>query len=157
MEPRQPEAFDLFDIVSVADADVQLGDEVFRLRFEISRSRKTRSQYRAHLLRAELYRIQSTFPQAKGQPAHQPSDELIWVDWSSILRGYDRAYRARSLEDAEQRVLLATSAFLRHSRGECDGREGHIWGQCAGTAPASQNDERHLTRPAKARRRGPGR
>ena len=153
----QPVGLDVFDVVSVSEADVEMGDESFRLRFEITRSRKDRRRYRAHLLRAELYRIQPTSPQSKGQPRHQPSDELIWVDWTSILRGYDTPYRARSPAEAEQRVLLETGAFLSHSRGECEGKEGHIWGQCGGSAPASQNNEMHLTRSAMAKRRGPRR
>ena len=59
-------------------------DESFRVRLEVTRSRAWPCMFRANVWRAELYRIQSTFPQKRGRPLHDPSDELVWVETGAL-------------------------------------------------------------------------
>jgi hypothetical protein len=72
-------------LVQIVEFDVVLGDDSFALRVELFQDKTRRRTFRANIWRNELYRIQSTFPQkpSTGQPEHQPSDEVILIDWST--------------------------------------------------------------------------
>jgi hypothetical protein len=121
---------EFFELKRAIEADVILGDEGFRLRVEITRSRRRRSVYRANIWATEYFRIQSTSPSTDGKPAHEPSDELLWVNWTSILRRYfSEAFNARSTAAAEAIVLADVLAWVHHSLAECSGKE-HTWGEC---------------------------
>jgi hypothetical protein len=126
----------LFDVAKVSESEVELGDESFRVRVEITRSRRTPGMFRANVWRTEYYRIQPTFPQKRGRPVHQPSDEIIWLDSTAVLRAYGEPYRAGSLAEAEQLVLDELRAWVRHTRAECGGPK-HTWGECPAGAKAS--------------------
>jgi len=125
------EVFELYDVVKATESELVLGDESFRIKVELTRSRTRPSSFRANIWAAELYRIQSTFPQTKGRPAHRPSDELICVSWTSVLRRCGEQFQARSVARAEGMILSELAAWLRHSRGECE-RKPHTWGECCG-------------------------
>jgi hypothetical protein len=123
---------DLFDLVRTSEFDLGLGEESFRVRLELDRSRSSRRTFRASVRRAELYRIQSTFPLKDGRPAHEPSDEMVLVDWSGILRRFCEPFSAPSVAAAERLVLGEVDAWLSHSRGECEGEANHTWDECRG-------------------------
>src|SRR5439155_4159366 len=92
-------------------------DDSFAIRVELLQD-KTRTQtFRAKIWRNELYRIQSTFPQksSTGQPEHQPSDEVILVDWSTYVRGDYSVFKAASSAAALNMVLKAIRATLDHA------------------------------------------
>ena|SRR2546428_2452913 len=125
------EVCELYDVVKATESELVLGDESFRIKVELTRSRTRPSSFRANIWAAELYRIQSTFPQTKGRPAHRPSDELICVSWTSVLRRCGERFQARSVARAEGMILSELAAWLRHSRGECE-RKPHTWGECCG-------------------------
>jgi hypothetical protein len=123
---------DLYDLVRVSEFDLGLGEESFRVRLELARSRSSRRTFRASVRRAELYRIQSTFPLKHGRPQHEQSDEMALVDWSGILRLFREPFSAPSVAAAERLVLGEVDASLCHSRGECEGDANHTWGECRG-------------------------
>ena len=122
----------LYDLVRSVQFKVQLGDTADDLRLEILRSRKKPFKYRAALWRLEFFRIQSTFPQDNGVPSHEPSDEFIWVDSTTILRKYDSPFSARSIAAAEKLVLAEVMSWASHSVGKCSGRPNHAWPECLG-------------------------
>ena len=144
---------DLYDLVRVSELDLALGEESFRMRLELARSRGRPHTFRASVCRAERYRIQSTFPQKRGRPQHEPSDELVWVDWSSILRQYREPFLAPSLAAAERLLVGEVTAWLCHTRGECKGDPSHTWGECPSGRRASQNNQMQRTAPGKTKRR----
>jgi hypothetical protein len=123
---------DLYDLVRVSEFALGVGEESFRVRLELARSRSSRRTFRASVRRAELYRIQSAFPLKDGRPAHEPSDEIVLVDWSGILRRFREPFSAPSVAEAERLVLDEVDAWLCHSRGECEGDANHIWAECRG-------------------------
>src|SRR5260370_7609984 len=84
----------LYALVKTVEFDVVLGDDSFALRVELFQDKTRRQTFRANIWRNELYRIQSTFPQnpSTGRPEHQPSDEVILIDWSSNLRGNSSSF-----------------------------------------------------------------
>lgn len=95
-----------YELVKVLEVDVDIDNEQFPLRLKLLQCTSDSNYFRAYISRPEFYRIQSTFPQnQEGQPVHQPSDEVIFVDWSYYLsRDYTR-FEALSLDDAIQSVL----------------------------------------------------
>jgi hypothetical protein len=52
-------------------------DDELSLRIELFEALAPRGHFSARIWRLEYYRIQSTFPQLEGVPAHLPSDEVI--------------------------------------------------------------------------------
>jgi len=113
---------ELFDLIKITEFDLHLGEESFRIRVELTR-------FRANVWRAEHYRIQSTFPQNSGRPGHEPSDELVWVNWSEILRTCNKVFVSPSVARAGEAVFNELYAWIRHTRGECDSKP-HVWGEC---------------------------
>jgi hypothetical protein len=63
--------------------------------------------------------MQSTFPQRDGVPLHEPSDELVLVEYSSYLRREldPSSFEADSPKEARELVERALLAFLDHSTG----------------------------------------
>lgn len=77
------------------------GDELC-LRIEILRSKHgTRAKFAARVWRVEFYRIQSSFPQRGGQPAHAPSDERVMT----IEDGLSEAVEGSSEKDVLNRII----------------------------------------------------
>ena len=68
-----------FEIESVEDNNSKW------LRFRVELVRESSEKIRVKLWRVEFFRIQPTFPQNDGLPAHESSDELIVVDDSDLL------------------------------------------------------------------------
>ncbi len=98
----------------------QLAGNSFTLRLELFGDVSNPERFRAHLWRLESYRIQPTFPQdeATGQPAHEFSDETIWVDTALWLSQDYADFQAPTAEEAIQIVLNDFRAFLAQVLGE---------------------------------------
>jgi len=107
----------LYALVKTVEFDVVLGDDAFALRVELFHDKSRRRIFRANIWRNEFYRIQSTFPQSlsSGVPEHQPSDEVILVDWSTNVRGNYSTFEAASSTAALNTVLKAIRAALDHA------------------------------------------
>ena len=109
----------VYALVKTVEFDVDLGDDSFALRVELFQDKTRRRTFRAKIWRNEFYRIQSTFPQqpSTGQPEHQPSDEVILIDWSTNVRGNYSVFKAASSAAALNMVLKAIRAALDHITG----------------------------------------
>lgn len=84
------------------------GDDSVTVRVELLRRVGDAGLYRCRVWRLESYRIQPTFPQTAGAPAHLPSDEEVLVSWTHALPA-DLAdgYRCSSDDEALTRALTA--------------------------------------------------
>ena len=109
----------VYALVKTVEFDVDLDDDSFALRVELFQDKTRRRTFRAKIWRNEFYRIQSTFPQqpSTGQPEHQPSDEVILIDWSTNVRGNYSVFKAASSAAALNMVLKAIRAALDHITG----------------------------------------
>jgi len=125
------EVFELYDVVKATESELVLATNHSGSRSSSPAQELALHSFRANIWAAELYRIQSTFPETKGRPAHRRSDELICVSWKSVLRRCGERFQARSVARAEGMILSELAAWLRHSRGECE-RKPHTWGECRG-------------------------
>jgi hypothetical protein len=133
---------EVFRVVRTSEFGLTLIEESLWARLEISQSTIKPSRYRARLYRQELFRIQSTFPQRDGEPADEPSDESIWVDWSEILRTFTSPFTSRSAMTAERAVLAEVRQWLSHSLGTCS-KANHTWGDCSDEAAAGTAKRAH--------------
>lgn len=123
-------SLELFDVARTTEFELELGDESFRVRVELTHSRQLATRYRANVWRTELYRIRPSVSQRTDKPANQDADEYLWVGWTSMLREYGDSFTAASLGEAESLVLDEIRAWIRHTTGECDSSE-HTWGECS--------------------------
>src|SRR5258708_12282938 len=100
----------LYALVKTVEFNVVLGDDSFTLRVELFQDETRRRTFRANIWRNEFYRIQSTFPQksSTGQPEHQPSDEVILIDWSTNLR---RDYSVFKPPDSSSALTIVLKAI----------------------------------------------
>lgn len=71
-------------LVEVLQLTVPLRDEELTLRIEIFESLSAARHYSAQVWRLEYYRLQPTFPQQKGEPAHVPGDEVILKEFEGF-------------------------------------------------------------------------
>jgi hypothetical protein len=71
-------------LVETIQFSVPLPDEDLELRVELFEALAKPRHYGARLWRIERFRIQSTFPQVEGQPAHRPSDEVILKEFEGF-------------------------------------------------------------------------
>ncbi len=92
-----------YELLKVLEFDVDIYNEQFALRLELLQCTSDSNCFRAHIWRTEFYRIQSTFPQ--NEETHQPSDEVIFVDWSYYLSEDYTRFQAISPDDAIQLIL----------------------------------------------------
>src|SRR6266481_2373190 len=106
-----------YAMVKTVEFDVVLGDDSFTLRVELFQDKTRRRTFRANIWRNEFYRIQSTFPQnsSTGLPEHQPSDEVILIDWSANVRGDYSVFKAADSSAALNMVFKAIRAALDHT------------------------------------------
>ncbi len=110
----------VFELVETFELDVCLVEESWPTRVEIYQAADRPDLFRCRVWQSESYRIQSTFPQSGGTPAHEPSDEVVLVDASHHLRcDWDpSAFEAGSAKHARRMVEDALLAFLDHATGE---------------------------------------
>jgi hypothetical protein len=109
----------VFELIETFEFDMTLGDDFWPTRVELYRADESPNLYRCRVWQAESYRVQSTFPQKNGLPAHKPSDEVVLVEYSSYLRcDWDpSSFEASSPQAARQLIEEALLAFLNHSTG----------------------------------------
>jgi hypothetical protein len=101
-----------FVVVSTREMMVPMGADEAQVRLEILRSASDPELFRIRFWMAELYRVQSTFPQdGAGKPAHEPSDELILKAWESFAPVHD-TIRARDAAAAEAAALDELGRWL---------------------------------------------
>ena len=110
----------IFELIETFEFDMTLADDCWPTRIELYRATESPNLYRCRVWQAESYRIQSTFPQAAGAPAHEPSDEVVLVEYSSYLRcdWNPSSFEASSPSAARELVEKALLAFLDHATGE---------------------------------------
>ncbi len=114
-----------YELVKVVECDVEIGDDQFAVRVELLQSDSDVRHFRARIWRTEMYRLQSTFPQdpSTNEPAHAPSDEIIWVDHSHTLGRSYSDFEAESPEAALRLIMEDYQTFLRRVAGQ-GGNEG---------------------------------
>src|SRR6266581_2848898 len=89
------------------DVNIELNGKLpVEIKVSLFKRLGSKDRYRARVARLEHYRIQPSFPQRKGVPAHQASDEEIWVQDPFFQLG-EREMRATSVTDAIQQLLSA--------------------------------------------------
>jgi hypothetical protein len=71
-------------LVETLQFSVPLPQEDLELRLELFESLAKPRHYGARLWRLERFRIQSTFPQVDGRPAHDPSDEVVLKEFEGF-------------------------------------------------------------------------
>ncbi|MFY1830370.1 hypothetical protein ACN47A_30940 [Myxococcus fulvus] len=100
------------EVVRTLDLEpMVVGGEELRLRIEICRALPSARKYFSRLWRIEHYRIQSTFPQQKGRPAHDPSDQEILMLERDLPLG---TFTARTANTVLQRLLAELRLLLDH-------------------------------------------
>jgi len=111
---------EIYELSRAIEFDVALGTDGFHLRIELFSAPTRPNTFRARVWRSEFYRIQSTFPQDSKthQPADPPSDELIFVDFSTQLSGDYSNFRAQDETAALQLILDDCLQFLKRVTGE---------------------------------------
>ena len=111
---------ELYELVKTIEFDVALGEDGFNLRIELFRALSSQNHFRAHIRRSEFYRIQSTFPQdhETHKPVDPPSDELIFIDYSTQLNGDYSDFQAEDEATALQLILDDCQRFLQRIAGE---------------------------------------
>ncbi|HEX2679733.1 MAG TPA: hypothetical protein VHQ03_00405 [Candidatus Dormibacteraeota bacterium] len=97
----------LYELVKTVQLNVSLGDDSFALKVELFQEAADNHRFHADIWRNELFRIQSTFPQdpSSGRPLHNPSDEMILIDWSTNLVGDYSVFNAESAAAALDTVV----------------------------------------------------
>jgi len=110
----------VYELVKTIEFDVALDEDGFNLRIELFCAIASQNHFRAHIRRSEFYRIQSTFPQAgeTHEPVDPPSDELIFIDYSSQLSGDYSDFQAEDEATALQLILDDCQRFLKRVAGE---------------------------------------
>lgn len=110
----------VYELVKTIEFDVALDEDSFNLRIELFRATSSQNHFRAHIRRSEFYRIQSTFPQdhETHKPVDPPSDELIFIDYSSQLNGDYSDFQADDEATALQLILDDCQRFLQRIAGE---------------------------------------
>jgi hypothetical protein len=104
------------------DFEMTLGDEMWPVRVELYQGIVDKSWFRCRVWQAENYRIQSTFPcDSSGKPQHDPSDEVILVDWSTSLPEELEWFQAETPERAIAHVLASILSVIERITGESGG------------------------------------
>ena len=105
----------IFELVKTVEVDLALGKETWPTRFEILRSIEQQDLFRCRVWQLEFFRLQSTFPQSDGQPAHEPSDHRVLVEWDGPHVGLYDDFLAADIEAALKKVIEDFRAFLEHT------------------------------------------
>ena len=110
----------IYELIRTIEFDIAMGIDGFYVRVELFCSLAHPNKYRAHIWRSEFYRIQSTFPQDSQthQPLDLPSDELIFIDFSTQLSGDYSDFHAENETVAIQLILDDCQQFLKRVMGE---------------------------------------
>lgn len=103
-------------LVATVELSTVVQEEGLTLRLEIFESLTNSGWYAARVWRLEHYRLQPTFPQRQGIPAHEPSDEVILKEFEGLDTPSAAAFA--SLE-------LARDAFLRQVTDWIQQIQGH--------------------------------
>lgn len=102
----------LFEVVKTFDVrpiQFSLSGDSVEFRIEILRQCSSGGLYTARVWRKELYRIQPSFPQARGRPQHHASDEMIMVEDNLIVWPGAKGISGKSVKSVVKQVLLELS------------------------------------------------
>jgi hypothetical protein len=102
-----------FQLIRTVEIEVALPGDTMLLRLETFRSNGSRTLFRTRLWRLEFYRIQPTFPQRTGKPAHRPSDEVLLKECESIHLSFAEPRRATSALAVERAALAEIEDWAR--------------------------------------------
>jgi hypothetical protein len=105
----------VFELVKTVEVDLTLGDEMWPTRIEILRDTERQDLFRCRVWQLELFRIQSTFPQSGGKPAHEPSDHSLIVEWDGPHVGRYVDFVAADADAALRKVIEDFRKFLEHT------------------------------------------
>jgi hypothetical protein len=108
----------VFELVKTLEVDFEIGDETWPTRFEILRDTERKDLFRCRVWQLEFFRIQSTFPQSGGIPAHEPSDHVLIVEWEGPHVGHYDDFVATDVEAALETVMQDFRKFLEHMTSE---------------------------------------
>ena len=108
----------VFELVKTVEVDLTLLDETWPTRIEIFRATDRKDFFRCRVWQLESFRIQSTFPQKRGRPAHEPSDHRLIVEWQGPHVGLYEDFVAESTEAALKKVIGDFKRFLEHTTCE---------------------------------------
>lgn len=109
----------IFELVKTVEVDLQFGDEMWPMRFEILRDTERKDHFRCRIWQLEFFTIQSTFPQSGGRPAHEPSDHRLIVEWDGGTHiGHYDDFVATDAEAALSNVIQDFRKFLEHTTRE---------------------------------------
>lgn len=93
----------LFQLVRTADVSIKIASEIVEVRIETFCRRP--DVFKVRIFRYESFRIQSSFPQAEGQPVHAPSDEVILKELESFFPKFGKPQAAESVERVEEATM----------------------------------------------------
>ena len=99
-------------LVETLEVSLPSGDEDLTLRVEIFESLDSPLHFSARVWRIESFRIQATFPQVDGVPAHAASDELILKEFEGF---YSPLLEPKAFPDrvfAREHVLEHLAKFI---------------------------------------------
>ena len=105
----------IFELVRTVEVDLTLSGETLPTRFEILRSMEQPDFFRCRVWQLEFFRLQSTFPQLGGKPAHEPSDHCVLVDWDGPHVGIYDDFQAADIDTALKKVMEDFKRFLEHT------------------------------------------
>jgi hypothetical protein len=105
----------VFELVKTVEVDLAFGDDKWPIRFELLRNTERKDHFRCRVSQLEFFRIQSTFPQSDGNPAHEPSDHRLSVEWDGPLAGHYDDFVAADADAALEKVIEDFCKFLEHA------------------------------------------
>jgi len=99
-------------LVDCCELELALPQETLLLRVEVFERIDGTGTFTARIWRLESYRLQSTFPQADGQPSHEPSDEVILKEFEGFESPLEEPRPFASPVAAREYVLECLDVWL---------------------------------------------
>jgi hypothetical protein len=103
-------------LLETLEVCIPLDQEDLLLRLELFQELENTDMYSARIWRLESYRLQSSFPQRGGTPAHQPSDEIILKEFEGF-EALAEPVRFPSRGEARTELLRQLSDWAKQLRG----------------------------------------
>jgi hypothetical protein len=100
-------------LVQVLELSLPIKDEELVLRLEFFENLLDPKLFSVRIWRLEHYRLQSTFPQHEGVPAHQPSDEVILKEFEGFESPLSQPTRFADVAAARVFVLEKLAEWWR--------------------------------------------
>jgi len=104
-------ALEILELKIVRLVDALVGEKRLSFRIECFGPASASGAYRVLVWRLEYFRLQSTFPQKAGLPAHPPSDHEIMVRDDEMI-AIDDEIKASSAAEAVEHVVRAIRSLV---------------------------------------------